>query len=128
MILGSFFSVTASLSVKFGLGGEGLREEDTAPVVVCSSRINFGFGFSVDTALCMGLLRIGGGAAGSGFAFSRRAIELGGMGTVYRGAEAVAWVAALSKGDRIARVRSNHGSIGPCEGRPPRRFFVEDSS
>jgi len=130
MTLGSFFSVSASLSVKFS-GALGVKDS-FAPVVALSSWINFNFGFSFDPALEIGLLRLGGvGAAGSGFDFSRRAIELGGAGTVYRGAEAVAWVAALSKGDRIARVRSNHGSMGPCpcrDGRPPRRFFVADSS
>jgi len=65
------------------------------------------------------------------FARSRSVLELGGIGTVARGAEAVACDAALSKGPKIARVRSSHGSIEPCagsDGRPPLRFLVAASS
>jgi len=137
MIFGNLFFVTGSLPVKFGLdSSEALHGEVTSvPDVALSPCINSDFGFSIEPAFVLGLLQLGGvGAAGSatfGFDFSRRVIELGGIGTVYRGVEAVAWVAASSKGDRIVRVRSNHGSTWVCPGRdvrPPRRFFVADSS
>jgi len=62
---------------------------------------------------------------------SRKVRELGGMGTMARGADDIDCEAEASNGVNIANVRSSHGSTDPwagSEARPPRRFFVADSS
>lgn len=65
------------------------------------------------------------------FVRSRKVRELTGTGTVARGADEVDCEAEESRELNISKVRSSHGSTDPgawSEGRPPRRFFVADSS
>ena len=84
----------------------------------------------------MRLVELGGGDDGVVllalvFDLSRRVLELTGIGTATRGTEAVAWEAAASEDANVLRVRSSHPSTEPwdvSESRPPRRFFVADSS
>lgn len=65
------------------------------------------------------------------FVRSRKVRELTGTGTVARGADEVDCEAEESRELNISKVRSSHGSTDPgawSEARPPRRFFVADSS
>lgn len=65
------------------------------------------------------------------FVRSRKVRELTGTGTVARGADDVDCEAEESRGLNISNVRWSHDSTDPeawSDGRPPRRFFVADSS
>ena len=134
IILGNFRSAKASFSLCRGVEGGLLIADDASGGATCLGEPASAFdGFEFGTDAESGLTRFDGVCVGLSLAVDllRKLLELTETGTVVRGAEAIAWAAAPSKDANILRVRSSQPSTEPCDGseiRPPRRFFVADSS